>query len=132
MLPRTCRSLVTGYTTFTTDLLYGSYLTDRRATQEQRVFKYGARGYGIRFLPSYCTSSFDSLFEDHINTVTWYVNYDRRVSGQIPKVSQSFRSGFASNAFRRDRWQNLPQLWNSVLQACHFVGFRSSRKSESP
>ncbi|CAD6923634.1 unnamed protein product [Tilletia controversa] len=37
MLPRASRALVTGYTTFTMDLIHG----------------YGERGYGLRFLPSY-------------------------------------------------------------------------------
>lgn len=31
----------------------GHYLNDRRATQDQRIFKYASRGYGIRFLPAY-------------------------------------------------------------------------------
>ncbi|KAE8194367.1 hypothetical protein CF335_g5361 [Tilletia laevis] len=53
MLPRASRALVTGYTTFTMDLIHGSFLESRKATQCKRVFKYGERGYGLRFLPSY-------------------------------------------------------------------------------
>ncbi|CAD6887036.1 unnamed protein product [Tilletia controversa] len=53
MLPRASRALVTGYTTFTMDLIHGSFLAPRKATQDQRVFKYAERGYGLRFLPSY-------------------------------------------------------------------------------
>ncbi|KAK0523355.1 hypothetical protein OC835_006281 [Tilletia horrida] len=53
MLPRASRALLTGYTTFTMDLIHGSFLAPRKATQDQRVFKYASRGYGIRFLPSY-------------------------------------------------------------------------------
>ncbi|CAD6890828.1 unnamed protein product [Tilletia controversa] len=53
MLPRASRALVTGYTTFTMDLIHGSFLAPRKATQDGRVFKYAQRGYGLRFLPSY-------------------------------------------------------------------------------
>ncbi|KAE8270438.1 hypothetical protein A4X09_0g1887 [Tilletia walkeri] len=53
MLPRASRALITGYTTFTMDLIHGSFLAPRKATQDQRVFKYAERGYGLRFLPSY-------------------------------------------------------------------------------
>ncbi|KAL9933432.1 hypothetical protein V8E36_007608 [Tilletia maclaganii] len=53
MLPRTARALITGYTTFTMDLIHGSFLSPRKATQDQRLFKYAERGYGIRFLPSF-------------------------------------------------------------------------------
>ncbi|KAF8573520.1 hypothetical protein K439DRAFT_959110 [Ramaria rubella] len=55
MLPRAARALETGYTVFTMDLINGHYLGDRRATQEERVFKYADKGYGLRFLPSYLT-----------------------------------------------------------------------------
>ncbi|CAD6906647.1 unnamed protein product [Tilletia controversa] len=53
MLPRASRALATGYTTFTMDLIHGSFLAPRKATQDSRVFKYAQRGYGLRFLPSY-------------------------------------------------------------------------------
>ncbi|KAJ6571755.1 hypothetical protein B0H19DRAFT_667327 [Mycena capillaripes] len=53
MLPRAARALETGYNVFTMNLIQGHYLSERRATQEQRVFKYAYRGYGIRFLESY-------------------------------------------------------------------------------
>ncbi|KAJ7159730.1 hypothetical protein C8R46DRAFT_1194962 [Mycena filopes] len=52
MLPRAVRALETGYNTFTMNLIQGHYLSERRATQEQRVFKYANKGYGIRILPS--------------------------------------------------------------------------------
>ncbi|KAK0542905.1 hypothetical protein OC846_006595 [Tilletia horrida] len=35
------------------DLIHGSFLSPRKATQDQRVFKYALRGCGLRFLPSY-------------------------------------------------------------------------------
>ncbi|KAF7375429.1 hypothetical protein MSAN_00430700 [Mycena sanguinolenta] len=56
MLPRTARALETGSNVFTMNLIYGHYLSDRRASQPQRVFKYASRGYGLRFLPSYVSS----------------------------------------------------------------------------
>ncbi|KAI9842648.1 MAG: hypothetical protein M1837_007015 [Sclerophora amabilis] len=56
MLPRCARALETGYSTFTCDLIWGHHLGDRRATQDERVFKYADRGFGIRILPSYIRS----------------------------------------------------------------------------
>ncbi|KAJ6572093.1 hypothetical protein B0H19DRAFT_677499 [Mycena capillaripes] len=56
MLPRAARSLETGCNVFTMDLIHGHYLSARRASQPQRVFKYANRGYGIRFLPSYMSA----------------------------------------------------------------------------
>ncbi|KAJ7124079.1 hypothetical protein C8R43DRAFT_1031247 [Mycena crocata] len=56
MLPRAARALETGYSVFTMNLIQGHYLSERRATQEQRVFKYANKGYGIRILPSYIAS----------------------------------------------------------------------------
>ncbi|KAG8809114.1 hypothetical protein FRC17_003608 [Serendipita sp. 399] len=53
MLPRAARALETGYNVFTMDMVQGHYLGTRRASQEQRVFKYANKGYGIRILPSY-------------------------------------------------------------------------------
>ncbi|KAJ7711821.1 hypothetical protein B0H16DRAFT_1480030 [Mycena metata] len=55
MLPRAARALER-CNTFTMNLLHGHYLSERRATQPQRIFKYADRGYGIRFLPSYISS----------------------------------------------------------------------------
>ncbi|KAJ6493336.1 hypothetical protein C8R45DRAFT_989494 [Mycena sanguinolenta] len=56
MLPRAARALETGYNVFTMNMIQGHYLSERRATQEQRVFKYADRGYGVRILPSYLSS----------------------------------------------------------------------------
>ncbi|KZS89426.1 hypothetical protein SISNIDRAFT_469445 [Sistotremastrum niveocremeum HHB9708] len=53
MLPRAVRALETGYNVFTMDLIHGHFLGDRRASQQDRIFKYANRGYGIRILPSY-------------------------------------------------------------------------------
>ncbi|KAJ6605401.1 hypothetical protein DFH09DRAFT_1300132 [Mycena vulgaris] len=56
MLPRAAP----GFSVFTMNLIQGHYLSERRATQEQRVFKYANKaslqGYGIRILPSYIAS----------------------------------------------------------------------------
>ncbi|KZT33711.1 hypothetical protein SISSUDRAFT_1036844 [Sistotremastrum suecicum HHB10207 ss-3] len=40
LLPRAARALETGYNVFTMDLIQGHYLGERRASQEDRVFKY--------------------------------------------------------------------------------------------
>ena len=53
MLPRCARAIETGYSIFTTDLIWGSHLSHRRSTQEARILKYADRGFGIRFLPSH-------------------------------------------------------------------------------
>ncbi|KAJ7484388.1 hypothetical protein FB451DRAFT_1128513 [Mycena latifolia] len=56
MLPRAARALETGCNVFTMNLIYGHYLSERRASQTQRVFKYANRGYGLRILPAYISS----------------------------------------------------------------------------
>ena len=56
MLPRCARALETGYSTFTMDLIWGHYLGNRRATRENRLFKYADRGFGLRILPCYVQS----------------------------------------------------------------------------
>lgn len=53
LLPRCARALETGYTVFTTDLVAGHHLGDRRESQLPRVYKYADRGFGIRILPQY-------------------------------------------------------------------------------
>ncbi|CAD6977198.1 hypothetical protein A4X06_0g5425 [Tilletia controversa] len=77
MLPRASSALVTGYTTFTMDLINGSFLASRKATQflaprkatqDQRVFKYGERGYGLRFLLSYIKALPTVLLEQQTMT----------------------------------------------------------------
>ncbi|KAJ6572087.1 hypothetical protein B0H19DRAFT_1372979 [Mycena capillaripes] len=56
MLPRAARALETGCSVFTMDLVYGHYLSNRRASTQERIFKYANKGYGIRILPSYISS----------------------------------------------------------------------------
>ncbi|KIY65347.1 hypothetical protein CYLTODRAFT_456409 [Cylindrobasidium torrendii FP15055 ss-10] len=53
MLPRFVRALETGYTNFTMDLIDGHSLGDRKASQDDRVFKYAKKGFGIRFTETY-------------------------------------------------------------------------------
>ena len=56
MLPRFVRALETGSSIFTMDLIWGHHLGHRRASQENRLFKYADRGFGLRILPSYARS----------------------------------------------------------------------------
>ncbi|KAJ7753732.1 hypothetical protein B0H16DRAFT_1886800 [Mycena metata] len=56
MLPRAARALETGYNVFSMSLIHGHYLSDRRASSQERIFKYADKGYGIRILPSYISS----------------------------------------------------------------------------
>ncbi|KAJ7188211.1 hypothetical protein C8R46DRAFT_1023637 [Mycena filopes] len=56
MLPRAARVIETGCNTFTMSLVHGHYLSDRRASQPKRIFKYADKGYGVRILPSYLSS----------------------------------------------------------------------------
>ncbi|KAJ7322950.1 hypothetical protein DFH08DRAFT_354212 [Mycena albidolilacea] len=56
MLPRTARALEVGCNVFTMGLIHGHYLSDRRASTQERLFKYADKGYGIRILPSYISS----------------------------------------------------------------------------
>ena len=56
MLPRCARAIETGYSVFTMDLVWGHHLSERRASQEIRIFKYADRGFGLRILPSYVQS----------------------------------------------------------------------------
>ncbi|RPB01905.1 hypothetical protein L873DRAFT_1802733 [Choiromyces venosus 120613-1] len=79
MLPRCARSLETGYTAFTMDLVYGHHLGDRRSTQETRVLKYADRGFGI-LIPA-------SL----MNTLT--LDFDAR-KPKTPSCRQSDRNGW--------------------------------------
>ncbi|KAJ7698595.1 hypothetical protein B0H17DRAFT_1328498 [Mycena rosella] len=56
MLPRAARALETGCSVFTMSLIRGHYLSDRRASTQERIFKYADKGYSIRILPSYLAS----------------------------------------------------------------------------
>ncbi|KAJ7176396.1 hypothetical protein C8R43DRAFT_872846 [Mycena crocata] len=57
MLPRAAGLWkVSGCNVFTMALIHGHYLSERRASQPTRVFKYAKKGYGLRILPSYVAS----------------------------------------------------------------------------
>ena len=92
MLPRCARAIETGYSVFTMDLVWGHHLSDRRASQDNRVFKYADRGFGMRILPSYCRS----LEEDNLEAT-------------IFKQSQSsVRAGKMTND---DNGVGYPGIW---------------------
>ncbi|KAJ6537845.1 hypothetical protein B0H19DRAFT_1270241 [Mycena capillaripes] len=61
MLPRAARALETGSNVFTMNLIYGHYLSERRASQPQRVFKYASRALSPRIFPGYSLSGFAML-----------------------------------------------------------------------
>ena len=92
MLPRCARAIETGYSVFTMDLVWGHHLSDRRASQDNRVFKYADRGFGMRILPSYCRS----LEEDNLEAT-------------IFKPSQS--SVRAGNMTNEDDGVGYPGIW---------------------
>ncbi|KAJ7224957.1 hypothetical protein B0H12DRAFT_1267871 [Mycena haematopus] len=93
MLPRAARALETGFNVFTMNMIQGHYLSERRATQEQRY------GYGVRILPSYISSLEESksklsaisreeiLFGVDIHKIaTASRKWTRSVVDQLPKV----------------------------------------------
>ena len=67
MLPRCARAIETGYSVFTMDLIWGHHLSERRASQQVRIFKYANRGFGLRILPSYVRS----LEEDNLEAAVF-------------------------------------------------------------
>ncbi|KAJ7205208.1 hypothetical protein GGX14DRAFT_645057 [Mycena pura] len=92
MLPRAARALETGFNVFTMNLIQGHYLSERRATQEQRVFKYANRGYGIRILPSYVTSLVES--QANIDSIA---RGERLVKLDMDTIAETARN-FTKNA----------------------------------
>ncbi|KAJ7150936.1 hypothetical protein C8R43DRAFT_924514 [Mycena crocata] len=83
MLPRAARALETGCNVFTMSLIHGHYLSVRRASTLERIFKYANKGYGIRILPSYIAS----LINRHPETV-----HNDNPSGAAEKVSLKLSS----------------------------------------
>ncbi|KAJ7193423.1 hypothetical protein GGX14DRAFT_588656 [Mycena pura] len=86
MLPRAARALETGFNVFTMNLIQGHYLSERRASQEQRVFKYAKRGYGIRILPSYLESLPDSQ-----NNIKFIARGEHLFALDIAKIANASR-----------------------------------------
>ncbi|KAJ3752869.1 hypothetical protein EV360DRAFT_88328 [Lentinula raphanica] len=79
MLPRFVRALETGTNVFTMDLVNGHYLGDRKATRDKRVFKYAARGYGLRIIPLY--TGYLLPFQSSESNL--------RAAGEVDKLKQS-------------------------------------------
>ena len=63
MLPRCARTIETGYSVFTMDLVWGCPREGRRASSMYKLFAYAERGFGVRILPSYARLLEDDTFE---------------------------------------------------------------------
>ncbi|TGZ76316.1 hypothetical protein EX30DRAFT_375585 [Ascodesmis nigricans] len=112
MLPRCARALETGYTMFTSDLIYGHYLGDRRSTHEARIFKYADRGYGILFPAALLATTkvdfnhrwtYSSPSEPH--EVLWWRRYNQRdtIAPDVMTGKKAIKriAYYAEDAFRR-------------------------------
>lgn len=86
MLPRCARAIETGYSVFTMDLVWGHHLGDRRASQDNRIFKYADRGFGLRFLPSYARS----LEEEHLDQALFGTSPSSVASQEISEADQNY------------------------------------------
>ncbi|KAL0578669.1 hypothetical protein V5O48_003335 [Marasmius crinis-equi] len=95
MLPRFVRALETGYTTFTMDLIHGHYLGDRKATRDDRVFKYANKGFGIRMLPSYLSSCGD--LASILALLQSVANESRHWTSRFIEFDQSWKFFFPKN-----------------------------------
>ncbi|KAG8841023.1 hypothetical protein FRC20_005297 [Serendipita sp. 405] len=91
MLPRAARALETGYNVFTMDMVQGHYLGTRRASQEQRVFKYARKGYGIRILPSYL-DALKTVDIEELPPRNWYSHQPKHlnIEKQVEKARDFF------------------------------------------
>jgi hypothetical protein len=58
--------IAAGTNVFTMDIINGHYLGDRKATRDQRVFKYASKAYGIRILPSYMAALSTYATKEHL------------------------------------------------------------------
>lgn len=115
MLPRCARAIETGYSVFTMDLIWGHHLSDRRETQESRVFKYADRGFGLRILPSYAKSLEEDDLErqsykadktivdgEYDKDVGFYIGRDRKPHGsQEPGLKTLKRVAYLGQDFVR-------------------------------
>jgi hypothetical protein len=109
LLPRCARALETGYSVFTTDLVYGHYLSNRRATQEMRVFKYADRGFGILFPASLLAASEVHFKSRESHTLPNNYDWLERRGGQAPPPSADAVRG--KKAVKKIAWsaQDLVQ-----------------------
>lgn len=94
MLPRCARAIETGYSVFTMDLVWGHHLGNRTASQENRIFKYADRGFGLRILPSYCRS----LEEDHLEACVFK-------KAQSPVSADQMADDEEDEAWTQGTWQ---------------------------
>ncbi|KAI5814127.1 hypothetical protein BZA77DRAFT_319653 [Pyronema omphalodes] len=110
MLPRAARALETGYTIFTTDLIYGHYLSSRRSTQETRVLKYAERGYGLLFTSDILRSSdVDFSYRDsHIPPYTPHSgnSESKDIHNNVPNESRLT----GKKAFKKIQWNANNQV----------------------
>ncbi|KDQ18724.1 hypothetical protein BOTBODRAFT_29097 [Botryobasidium botryosum FD-172 SS1] len=98
MLPRAARALETGYNVFTMNLVQGHYLGTRRATQEQRIFKYANKGYGIRFLPSYV----DALLNHDPEVIGLNASLNELDMAKVAEQSRRWTASFLSDFLSSD------------------------------
>ncbi|KAL6719081.1 hypothetical protein ACLMJK_003316 [Lecanora helva] len=115
MLPRCARSIETGYSVFTMDLVWGHHLGDRRASQDSRIFKYADRGFGLRFLPSYARA----LEEDGLEQEAAHMSKCAEVEGI---VSERTRNHEYYRWFQRDRKPNGGEPGLKTLKRIAYLG----------
>lgn len=68
--PTWAEYIAAGTNVFTMDLISEHYLGDRKATRDQRVFKYANKGYGIDILPSYIAALSTYGTKEHVEPLT--------------------------------------------------------------
>ncbi|KAJ7079657.1 hypothetical protein C8R43DRAFT_1118947 [Mycena crocata] len=114
MLPRAARALETGCNVFTMALIHGHYLSERRASQPTRVFKYAKKGYGLRILPSYVASLIPSA--TIINEIS---QGEELLLLDIPFLARE-ASEYAQKKFQQTRdVEGVPRLRYSDLDPPH-------------
>ncbi|PVF98264.1 hypothetical protein CPB86DRAFT_797412 [Serendipita vermifera] len=118
MLPRAARALETGYNVFTMDMVQGHYLGTRRATQEQRVFKYASKGYGIRILPRYL----DAL-KKHQKSSSLNLN--------IEDIMANARRFSDRYCFFYDKWSHNRDVWKLLATGSDDPSLAASLSRES-
>ncbi|KAJ7164504.1 hypothetical protein C8R46DRAFT_1099739 [Mycena filopes] len=127
MLPRAARALETGFSVFTMNLIQGHYLSERRATQEQRVFKYANRGYGIRILPSYLTSlsrSKTNLADISREEVLFELDMDK-----IAQASRAWTRAVVNASYRRNAKDDKRVFSHRDLENGHQVSAEPQGRS---
>ncbi|KAL0578903.1 hypothetical protein V5O48_003094 [Marasmius crinis-equi] len=112
MLPRFVRSLETGYNTFTMDLIRGHYLDDRKATRDERVFKYASKGFGVRVLPSYISQCGD--LEPTLALMNSVANESRQWTSRFIDFHRSWKFFFNKKHTSSDQ-DSIPEFSFSQL-----------------